>query len=175
MLPGGKKPVEHHAAVWVPDNEANVCMHCKKTQFTMLVRRVSFVHILYIYIYLKFNIYANSLVKSLQHHCRNCGGVVCGPCSSKKFLLSQQASKPVRVCLDCYDSLSQSKHQQVRAPTPTKYVFVHNIMFYSFVVYQNKPERSNITPGTNDSSGEDDSDDEEENKETHDEVSEPIK
>lgn len=37
---GGKKPVEKHAAVWVPDNEANVCMHCKKTQFTMIVRRV---------------------------------------------------------------------------------------------------------------------------------------
>lgn len=37
---GGKKPVEHHAAVWVPDNEANVCMHCKKTQFTMIIRRV---------------------------------------------------------------------------------------------------------------------------------------
>lgn len=37
----GKKPVEHHAAVWVPDNEANTCMHCKRTQFTMLIRRVS--------------------------------------------------------------------------------------------------------------------------------------
>lgn len=41
LFAGGKKPVEHHAAVWVPDNEANVCMHCKRTQFTMLVRRVS--------------------------------------------------------------------------------------------------------------------------------------
>lgn len=37
----GKKAVVNHAAVWVPDNEANICMHCKKTQFTMLVRRVS--------------------------------------------------------------------------------------------------------------------------------------
>lgn len=37
----GKKAVVNHAAVWVPDNEANVCMHCKKTQFTMIVRRVS--------------------------------------------------------------------------------------------------------------------------------------
>lgn len=49
----------------------------------------------------------------LQHHCRNCGAVVCGPCSSKKFLLAQQSTKPVRVCLDCYDSLSQSKNEQV--------------------------------------------------------------
>jgi len=38
---GGKKAVEVHAAVWVPDSEAAVCMHCKKTQFTVLNRRVS--------------------------------------------------------------------------------------------------------------------------------------
>lgn len=81
----GKKPVENHAAVWVPDNEASICMHCKKTQFTMIVRR---------------------------HHCRNCGAVVCGPCSSKKFLLPQQSSKSVRVCLKCYDNLSKSKAQE---------------------------------------------------------------
>lgn len=37
----GKKAIEVHAAVWVPDSEANVCMHCKKTQFTVLNRRVS--------------------------------------------------------------------------------------------------------------------------------------
>lgn len=49
----------------------------------------------------------------LQHHCRNCGAVVCGPCSSKKFLLPSQSTKPVRVCLQCYDSLSQSKNEQV--------------------------------------------------------------
>lgn len=46
-----------------------------------------------------------------QHHCRNCGKVVCGPCSSKKFLLPQQSTKPLRVCLDCYDSLSRSKNE----------------------------------------------------------------
>lgn len=38
---GGKKPVEVHAAVWVPDNEATICMHCNKTQFTVLNRRVT--------------------------------------------------------------------------------------------------------------------------------------
>uniref|UniRef100_A0A034VVZ8 Pleckstrin homology domain-containing family F member 2 n=1 Tax=Bactrocera dorsalis TaxID=27457 RepID=A0A034VVZ8_BACDO len=77
----GKKPVENHAAVWVPDAEATHCMNCKKTQFTMIVRR---------------------------HHCRNCGAVVCGPCSSKKFLLPQQSSKPVRVCTACYERLSKA-------------------------------------------------------------------
>lgn len=37
---GGKKAVEVHAAVWVPDGDATVCMHCKKTQFTLINRRV---------------------------------------------------------------------------------------------------------------------------------------
>lgn len=37
---GGKKAVSEHAAVWVPDGEASVCMHCKKSQFTLLNRRV---------------------------------------------------------------------------------------------------------------------------------------
>ncbi|EDV34522.1 uncharacterized protein Dana_GF20914, isoform B [Drosophila ananassae] len=74
----GKKPVENHAAVWVPDTEASVCMHCKKTQFTFIQRR---------------------------HHCRNCGAVVCAGCSAKKFLLPQQSTKPLRVCDACYDRL----------------------------------------------------------------------
>lgn len=60
-------------------------MCCKKTQFTLLIRR---------------------------HHCRNCGAVVCGPCSPKKFLLPS-GSKPQRVCLDCYDNLSSMNNQQV--------------------------------------------------------------
>ncbi|KAH8420305.1 hypothetical protein KR009_009010 [Drosophila setifemur] len=74
----GKKPVENHAAVWVPDTEASICMHCKKTQFTFIQRR---------------------------HHCRNCGAVVCAGCSNKKFLLAQQSTKPLRVCDACYDRL----------------------------------------------------------------------
>jgi hypothetical protein len=79
---GGKKAVTEHAAVWVPDSEAPVCMHCKKTPFGVIVRR---------------------------HHCRKCGLVVCGPCSNRKFLLPKQSSKPLRVCLTCYDTLSKSK------------------------------------------------------------------
>ncbi|XP_017116119.1 pleckstrin homology domain-containing family F member 1 homolog [Drosophila elegans] len=74
----GKKPVENHAAVWVPDTDASVCMHCKKTQFTFIQRR---------------------------HHCRNCGAVVCAGCSAKKFLLPQQSTKALRVCDACYERL----------------------------------------------------------------------
>ncbi|KAJ8925715.1 hypothetical protein NQ315_009562 [Exocentrus adspersus] len=77
----GKKAVAEHAAVWVPDGEASVCMHCKKTQFTLINRR---------------------------HHCRKCGAVVCGPCSNKRFLLPNQSSKPLRVCLHCYEVLTSA-------------------------------------------------------------------
>uniref|UniRef100_A0A1A9ULM8 FYVE-type domain-containing protein n=1 Tax=Glossina austeni TaxID=7395 RepID=A0A1A9ULM8_GLOAU len=112
----GKKPVENHAAVWVPDADATVCMHCKKTQFTMIVRR---------------------------HHCRNCGAVVCGPCSAKKFLLPQQSSKPVRVCSTCYERLSKAIKVDTSKTSPNH-------------------ENSNVNALklSNDSSGDDDSDDE---------------
>lgn len=118
----GKKAVEVHAAVWVPDSEAAVCMHCKKNQFTVLNRR---------------------------HHCRKCGAVVCGPCSNKRFLLPNQSSKPLRVCLTCYDSLSRAKAQQ-------------HTLDNSFNKTDSK-ERS----GSADSSGEEDSDEEEESNRTH--------
>ncbi|XP_027005775.2 pleckstrin homology domain-containing family F member 2-like [Tachysurus fulvidraco] len=75
----GKSPTGEHAAVWVPDSEATVCMRCQKVKFTLFRRR---------------------------HHCRKCGFVVCGPCSEKKYLLPSQSSKPVRVCEFCYDQLS---------------------------------------------------------------------
>jgi len=78
----GKKAAMEHAAVWVPDAEANVCMVCKKSQFTVLNRR---------------------------HHCRKCGAVVCGPCSSRKHMLPIQSSKPLRVCDPCYDSLTKTE------------------------------------------------------------------
>lgn len=36
-----KKPAQEHAAVWVPDGDASTCMHCLKTKFTPINRRVS--------------------------------------------------------------------------------------------------------------------------------------
>ncbi|XP_035736855.1 pleckstrin homology domain-containing family F member 1 homolog isoform X1 [Vespa mandarinia] len=121
----GKKPVEVHAAVWVPDNDAPICMHCKNTQFTVLNRR---------------------------HHCRQCGAVVCGPCSNKKLLLPGQGNgKAVRVCLQCYDAASK-----VKASTPVNIDSINN-----------KDQQRNSA----DSSGGDSSGDEDEgNKdESHDE------
>ena len=45
----------------------------------------------------------------LQHHCRKCGSVVCGACSSQKFLLPTQSSKPLRVCDPCYAILAKTQ------------------------------------------------------------------
>jgi len=102
----GKKAADSYAAVWVPDAEATKCMHCKRAEFSLITRR---------------------------HHCRKCGMVVCNDCSNKRFLLPEQSSKPLRVCLSCYDELVM---QSAGA--------------------------ANISKGeNNDSSGEEDSDDEE--------------
>ncbi|XP_022836030.1 pleckstrin homology domain-containing family F member 2 isoform X2 [Spodoptera litura] len=123
----GKQPPSEHAAVWVPDNEASICMHCKKTQFTVLNRR---------------------------HHCRKCGSVVCGPCSSKRYILRGQSDKPLRVCLQCYDELNRERAR------PTQ------------------PQPANITPvkdtagSGGDSSADEDSDDDDDRvtaEEKHDE------
>lgn len=40
FFPAGKQPSTEHAAVWIPDNEASLCMLCRKTKFTTLNRRV---------------------------------------------------------------------------------------------------------------------------------------
>lgn len=60
---------------WIPDEEAPRCMACT-IPFTAFRRR---------------------------HHCRNCGGVFCGGCSSLSAPLPKYGlTKAVRVCRDCY-------------------------------------------------------------------------
>ena len=44
-----------------------------------------------------------------QHHCRKCGAVVCGACSTRRYLLPSQSSKPIRVCDPCYEQLTETK------------------------------------------------------------------
>ncbi|CAD5220209.1 unnamed protein product [Bursaphelenchus xylophilus] len=81
VLKEGKEPAHKHAAVWVPDSQAEVCMVCQSTHFTVFERR---------------------------HHCRSCGKVVCGACSTKKLTLEGIDKKPVRVCDICYNKLFQN-------------------------------------------------------------------
>jgi hypothetical protein len=80
LIKNGKRPESEHAAVWIPDNEAPVCMCCKISEFSLIHRR---------------------------HHCRSCGHVVCGNCSTKRFVLPGIDRRPVRVCDTCYAKLVQ--------------------------------------------------------------------
>lgn len=118
----GKKAAEKHAAVWVPDSETQVCMHCKKTQFTLINRR---------------------------HHCRKCGKVVCGPCSSKKVILTHQSNKPLRVCLTCHDEMSSAQSQTGNS-TPVNSNLKDSV--------SGGKHEEDIRAPTNDSSAEEDSD-----------------
>ncbi|KAK6972421.1 Pleckstrin y domain-containing F member 2 [Biomphalaria glabrata] len=79
-LRGIRQSTTVDSPVWVPDSEAKTCMHCRKSEFTVVNRR---------------------------HHCRHCGIVACNACTSKKWLLPLQSSKPIRVCLTCYQKLSK--------------------------------------------------------------------
>lgn len=40
-----------------------------------------------------------------RHHCRKCGGIVCGRCSTNKTVL-KQGSLPVRVCFNCFATVN---------------------------------------------------------------------
>jgi len=60
------------APVWVPDGEAKLCSSCE-SKFTFTYRR---------------------------HHCRQCGLLVCQPCSSQKKTIPGQGK--VRVCAKCF-------------------------------------------------------------------------
>lgn len=75
---GGENSSVLTARAWVEDSEATECMSCKSA-FTFVNRK---------------------------HHCRNCGGIFCGACSSKKIaILRIQVTEPVRVCVSCYTML----------------------------------------------------------------------
>ena len=65
-------------SAWVKDEDTTQCMACK-SEFTFFNRR---------------------------HHCRNCGGIYCNSCSSKKIaILRLRLKRPVRVCDKCFAKL----------------------------------------------------------------------
>ncbi|XP_072038427.1 RUN and FYVE domain-containing protein 2-like isoform X2 [Amphiura filiformis] len=64
--------------VWADDREITSCQQCEKP-FSVARRK---------------------------HHCRNCGGIYCNPCSDNVMPLPSSA-KPVRVCDNCHTLLLQ--------------------------------------------------------------------
>ncbi|CAH1784124.1 unnamed protein product [Owenia fusiformis] len=67
------------APIWIPDARVTMCMLCT-SEFTVTWRR---------------------------HHCRACGKVTCGSCSDNKAPLLYLKYKAVRVCDECFESLSK--------------------------------------------------------------------
>lgn len=65
---------------WIPDEEAPVCMLCH-AKFSFFNRR---------------------------HHCRKCGGVVCGECSGQRTVIGRY-SMAVRLCDECFDLAKMRK------------------------------------------------------------------
>lgn len=76
---GGTASEGSHAPVWMADTETTKCLLCGQ-KFTLTLRR---------------------------HHCRNCGSIVCGQCSTQRARLAHLdiSSDPVRVCDKCAATL----------------------------------------------------------------------
>ncbi|PNF30079.1 hypothetical protein B7P43_G04236 [Cryptotermes secundus] len=63
---------------WVPNDEVTECMCCQSVAFSMFNRR---------------------------HHCRRCGRVICGSCSTQRTKVMGYDSVAVRVCDDCHQQM----------------------------------------------------------------------
>jgi len=84
---GSEAAKKKGSVTWTSDEDATECKLCR-SKFTLLFRR---------------------------HHCRACGGVVCGDCSRHKLVVAQ-FKQPVRVCSSCY-SQSAVGQRETRAHT----------------------------------------------------------
>lgn len=76
---------EEAAPVWEPDAKTVDCPWCQR-KFTVVRRR---------------------------HHCRDCGDVVCGQCSSQKLVLPTSNGKTVRVCDRCFEQRNLKQQSSV--------------------------------------------------------------
>jgi len=78
---GGNKADIKNAAIFIMDNETDVCMTCQ----------------------IKFS------VTRRRHHCRNCGKVVCADCSqNREYIKKINSSEKVRVCTECFTELNEN-------------------------------------------------------------------
>lgn len=90
-----RKPIpdgKKNTAYWIPDAQAPKCMACG-ARFSLITRR---------------------------HHCRNCGGVFCGKCASKRRAVPERGYREmVRVCDACDTLLGGGKMPISRTLDPS--------------------------------------------------------
>ncbi|KAM5175812.1 zinc finger FYVE domain-containing protein 26 isoform 1-T1 [Callospermophilus lateralis] len=82
FVPPATPPPRHQ---WIPDESESLCMVCCREHFTMFNRR---------------------------HHCRRCGRLVCGSCSTKKMVVEGCRENPTRVCDQCYSYYNQDTPEE---------------------------------------------------------------
>lgn len=86
-LQRAKLEISGFAPVWIPDDQAPVCMECKK-KFTLFIRR---------------------------HHCRWCGKCICGDCFKNSIRLPGLSVEPKHVCNECYKLLNSREMELIEA------------------------------------------------------------
>ncbi|KDO30964.1 hypothetical protein SPRG_04152 [Saprolegnia parasitica CBS 223.65] len=83
---GREAALENAAAVWIPDDAVESCSLCQR-RFAVSFRR---------------------------HHCRRCGNVVCGNCSTHRAYVIDNDPKEKRVCDGCFPVLAAVKRCAMR-------------------------------------------------------------
>nr|XP_046241261.1 pleckstrin homology domain-containing family F member 1 [Scatophagus argus] len=84
---GGRRSTSTFAVTWIPDQASAICMRCSD-KFSVTQRR---------------------------HHCRKCGFVVCGACSTKRAVIGHiHPTKCLRVCTICHSSLESSTEAEAQ-------------------------------------------------------------
>ncbi|KAL5037253.1 hypothetical protein BDV3_006777 [Batrachochytrium dendrobatidis] len=82
---------DYVAPVWVPDNRTDKCHICKQ-EFTLFHRK---------------------------HHCRACGNIVCGSCSTKSFYIPHGHGERLERCCDmCFKDIVRDQKFRVQIPHP---------------------------------------------------------
>lgn len=110
MLPAVSAPVDRDAGVrgttahWRPDEDSTECVNCK-TAWSLLTRK---------------------------HHCRRCGRVFCGACTSMRVsLVNLGFAKPQRVCSYCaLSGVSLYGNPELTRPSRTDAEAVQKLLFY---------------------------------------------
>lgn len=88
----GSQLLGKRAPKWIKDEEVTMCMeYTCQDKFTRIRRR---------------------------HHCRACGKIFCGKCSSRKVQLEYDNNQSNRVCQKCYETLKGDNH--LEEPTTHK-------------------------------------------------------